>query len=179
MAENTEPKVGTETTPPVNEKKTSVDYEAEMKKLQAEIEKLKSTLSDRNSDVANWKRRYNENVDAQKQAEIAAKEKAEKEAEELEMLRKNFRITGYKSKLMEAGVDSATADLMANALPEGVSDEYFTATKNFLSNQRQAIEAETLKKQPGLSVGMPPTAADAEKERQNKLRHYMGLPPLK
>lgn len=179
MAENTEPKVGTETTLPVDEKKTSVDYEAEMKKLQAEIEKLKSTLSDRNSDVANWKRRYNENVDAQKQAEIAAKEKAEKEAEELEMLRKNFRITGYKSKLMEAGVDSATADLMANALPEGVGDEYFTATKNFLSNQRQVIEAETLKKQPGLSVGMPPAATDARKEELNKMRKAFGLPLIK
>ena len=39
------------------------------------------------------------------------------------------------------------------------------------------IESAALSKQPGLSVGAPPTAQAAEAEEMNKLRRYAGLPP--
>ncbi|MBQ1647614.1 MAG: hypothetical protein II047_03945, partial [Bacteroidales bacterium] len=94
----------------------------------------------------------------------------------LKSLLEEKRVSTYKSQLMAAGVDPETADLMAKSLPEGVSDEYFLATKSFLDNQRQKLLTESINKQPGLSVGTPPTAAQAEREEENRLRKHMGLP---
>ena len=78
---------------------------------------------------------------------------------------------------MAAGYDAETADVMAKSLPDGVNDEYFAATKAFLDAQKQAILSSAINKQPGLSVGTPPSAATAQKEEEIKMRHYFGLPP--
>ena len=80
---------------------------------------------------------------------------------------------------MTAGIDAETASVMANALPEGVSDDYFAATKAFIEAKTQSLLSESLNKQPNLSVGMPPNAAQVATEEENKLRHYFGLAPKK
>ena len=162
---------------PTEETKAETAASPEVKDLQAELEKLKRALSKSNSEAADYKRKYQSTLDETK---LAEEKRAEKEAEREQLLAtymERDRISTYKSKLMEAGVDANTADLMAKALPEGVKDEYFEATKTFLGNQRQALDIAALDKQPGLSVGMPPTSTDAKKAEDNKLRGYFGLPP--
>lgn len=164
----------TETTPPVVEEKKP-DNKAESE----EITRLKTALSRANAEAAEFKRQYKATLDEAKQKEfdLAAQRKAE--LEELEALRKEKRISSYKAKLMEAGIDAATADTMANALPEGVAESYFTATKTYLEAQKQALEAEKLRNQPGLSVGQPPTSTDAKKDEMNRMRKAFGLTPIK
>lgn len=174
MAEIDASKVNTEEKPPVVEAQKP-DNKAD----NDENIKLKAALSRANSEAAEWKRKYTATLDEAKKKELETEELRKRELAELEELRKDRRINSYKAKLMEAGIDGATADLMAKSLPEGVSEDYFTATKTFLANQRQAFEAESIKNQPGLSVGLPPTAADAKKEEMNKMRKAFGLPPLK
>ena len=174
MAEIDESKVNTEQKPPVVEA-TKPDSKAD----NDENTKLKAALSRANSEAAEWKRKYSATLDEAKRKELETEELRKKELAELEELRKDRRINSYKAKLMEAGIDGATADLMAKSLPEGVSEEYFTAQKTFIANQRQAFETENIKNQTGLSVGLPPTAADAKKEEMNKMRKAFGLPPLK
>lgn len=142
----------------------------------ADVTKLKTSLSKANSEAAEYKRLLREK---QTEAERAEADRAEREKalqDELASYRDKERISSYKAQLMSAGVDSETADLMAKSLPEGVSDEYFLATKSFLDNQRQKLLTESINKQPGLSVGTPPTAAQAEREEENLLRKHMGLP---
>ena len=78
--------------------------------------------------------------------------------------RNKERVSSYKAQLMAAGIDPDTADLMAKSLPEGVSDEYFQATKSFLDAQRKNAEIAALGKQPGLSVGTPPKGMTREDE---------------
>ena len=141
----------------------------------AEILKLKAALSKANSEAAEWKKALREKQTEQERKEAELAEQRKLELEELESLRKEKRISGYKAKLMEAGVDHATADLMANALPDGVADEYFAAVKTFNSSQRQAIETETLNKQPKLSVGTPPTGASLRTEEDAKYDRWWGL----
>ena len=65
---------------------------------------------------------------------------------------------------MTAGIDADTADLMAKQLPDGVSDEYFQATKSFLEQQRKNADIANLGKQPGLSVGQPPKGMTKDDE---------------
>ena len=151
------------------------EIEADEPDETGEIVKLKKSLSNANSEAAEYKRQLREK---QSEAERAEADRAEKERqmqEELAAYRNKERISSYKAQLMTAGIDPNTADLMAKSLPDGVSDEYFAATKTFLDNQKQALLSESLNKQPGLSVGTPPTAAQAEKETENKMRHYFGL----
>lgn len=142
----------------------------------ADVTRLKTSLSKANSEAAEYKRLLREK---QTEAERAEAERAEKDREREELLKsllEEKRVSTYKSQLMAAGVDPDTADLMAKSLPEGVQDEYFLATKSFLDNQRQKLLTESINKQPGLSVGTPPTAAQAEREEENLLRKHMGLP---
>ena len=142
----------------------------------ADVTRLKTSLSKANSESAEYKRLLREK---QTEAERAEAERAEKDREREELLKsllEEKRVSTYKSQLMAAGVDPDTADLMAKSLPEGVADEYFLATKSFLDNQRQKLLTESINKQPGLSVGTPPTAAQAEREEENLLRKRMGLP---
>lgn len=142
----------------------------------ADVTKLKTSLSKANSEAAEYKRLLREK---QTEAERAEADRAEREKalqDELASYRDKERFSSYKSRLMAAGVDPENADLMAKSLPEGVADEYFLATKSFLDNQRQKLLTESINKQPGLSVGTPPTAAQAEREEENLLRKRMGLP---
>ena len=165
MAEIDETKVATP---------TETAPKAEQPKEDPEITKLKASLSRACADAADWKRKYTATLDEAKQKELKLEEERQKESEELEALRKDKRISNYKSKLMEAGVDHATADLMANSLPDGVSEEYFNTLKAFNESQRQAMQTASLNSQPSLSVGMPPTGA-AKSAEDEKLDKIFGL----
>lgn len=142
----------------------------------ADTLRLKNALNKACEEAASYKKALREK---QSEAERAEADRAEREKalqDELASYRDRERISTYKANLMGAGIDEPTADLMAKSLPEGVSDEYFLATKSFLDNQRQKLLTESINKQPGLSVGTPPTAAQAEREEENLLRKRMGLP---
>lgn len=169
MAEIDEKTVSTEQKPPVVEEKKP-DNKAETE----EITRLKAALSKANSEAAEFRRALRERQTEQerKEAELAEQRKAE--LEELNLLRTEKRVSTYKARLMEAGIDGATADLMANALPDGVKDDYFTAVKTFNVNQRKAMDVSALNNQPGLSVGMPPSGA-AKSDLDKQLDKIFGL----
>ena len=157
------------------EKKAEVDYKAEYEKLLKEQQKLKDATDKACSEAASWKKQLR---DRQTEAERAEAERAEKEAAtlaELEKYRTESRINGYKTKLIECGYDLTTADSMAGALPEGISDDFFAKQKAFIESQKKTIEAELLNKQPGLSKGNAFTGAEAEKIEDATLRGYFGL----
>lgn len=139
-----------------------------------EIAKLKAALSKANAEAADWKRQLREKQTEQERAEAERAERERAREARIAELEAKERISNYKNKLLDATVDPATADMMANALPDGVNDEYFATLKTFLSNQRQAIEVATLNNQPGLSVGMPPTGAQ-KTEEDMKLDKIFGL----
>lgn len=142
-----------------------LNQEIEVEQIEpADVTRLKTSLSKANSEAAEYKRLLREK---QTEAERAEAERAEKDKEREELLKsllEEKRVSTYKSQLMAAGVDPDTADLMAKSLPEGVSDEYFQATKSFLDAQRKNAEIAALGKQPGLSVGTPPKGATKEDE---------------
>ena len=143
----------------------------------ADALKLKNALNKACEEAASYKKALREK---QTEAERAAADQAEKEREMQERLaayETKERISSYKAQLMAAGIDPETADVMAKSLPAGVADTYFAATKSFLDNQKQQLLSESINKQPGLSVGTPPTAAQAQKEEENRMRRFFDLPP--
>lgn len=142
-----------------------------------ELIKLKNAYNKACEEAGNYRKQLREK---QTEAERAEQERAEKDRERDELLKtllEEKRVSTYTANLMAAGYDAETAAVLAKNLPDGVSDEYFAANKAFLEKQKQAYVSESINKQPGLSVGTPPTAAQAQRDEENKMRSYFGLPP--
>lgn len=167
---------GWETLSAEDKVKALLEQEIEVEQPEpADAIRLKNALNKACEEAASYKKALREK---QSEAERAEADRAEREKalqDELASYRDKERISSYKAQLMSAGVDSDTADLMAKSLPEGVSDEYFQATKSFLDAQRKNAEIAALGKQPSLSVGTPPKGMTKEDEIVATAMKYAGL----
>lgn len=144
-----------------------------------EADKLKAALSKANSEAAEWKRQFREKQTEQERLESERKEADQKKDELIAQYEAERRVNEYTRKFVASGYDLETASKMAASLPAGVTDEYFAATKTFIEAKTKELEAAALNKQPGLTPGAPPTAGQADKDEQNKMRSWFGLPPIK
>jgi len=151
----------------------------EQEENNSEIEKLKIALSKANSQASEWKKQFRETQTEQERQAAELADAQKQMQEQLDAYKAKERVSSYANKLMAAGVDADTATTMANSLPEGVTDEYFAAYKSFIEAKIKEVESAALSRQPGLSVGAPPTSQQAEQDANNQLRHYFGLPPIK
>lgn len=154
------------------EQTEAVDYAAENTKLKAEIEKLKQATTKASADASNYKKQLQERMTAQEKADA---ERAEREAAKdarLAELEARERVSNYRAQFMANGFDEQTALDLAQILPDGVSDEFFTKQRAFLDAQRKVIEAQALNKQPDLTAGMPPSKEDIETAN---LKRWFGL----
>ena len=131
---------------------------------QSEVIKLKNAYNKVCEEAGNYRKQLREKQTEQERIEA---ERAEKDKEREELLRsllEEKRISSYKANFMAIGYDAETADVLAKNLPDGVSDEYFQATKSFLEQQRKNADIANLGKQPGLSVGQPPKGMTKDDE---------------
>jgi len=141
-----------------------------------EVEKLKRLLSKANSEAASYKEQLRAK---QTETERAAAERAEQEQkmrDELEMLRKEKRVSDYTAKCVALNMDADLAGKTANALADGDMDSVFECLKNFVDATVTRLNNEALNRQPGLSSGVPPTTNTAVKSEDDKIRQWMGLP---
>lgn len=179
--DNKEQAVAENATPETPKVPTIEELQKQISELQAEKDKLKKAMDAACSDAAkfkkdasNWQEQFKSTLDEQKRKEFETEEAHKQLLAQLSEYKAKERIATYKSKLMTAGFDEATASTMSTALPEGVEDSFFEAQKMFLDFQKQNIKTQTLNSQPSLSVGVPPTA-NSDPETDN-LRRWMGLP---
>jgi len=155
------------------------EFEAPAPKETDEVSKLKTALSKANGEAAEWKRQFREK---QTEAERAEAERAEREQaveEELRTLRRDKTVAGYVNSCLSLGYNNDLALRAAEAMADNNAAEIMACQQEFLAAKQKELEALALNKQPGLSVGAPPTASKADHEADNKLRSYFGLPPIK
>ena len=138
----------------------------------AEIEKLKASVTNASADASSWKSKFRATQDeaTRKEAERAEADEALKQ--ELAALRTEKRISSYTAKLMEVGYDAQTATSMAMNLPEGISEDFFIQQKTFLESQKQKAKTELINNQPKLSSGETLAPSNDETE---KYRKWFGL----
>ena len=155
---------------------------ARIKELEELTSKQKSAIDNACSDAskhkkeaADWQEKYKATLSEQEQKELEAKQREDQILSELGALKTEKRLASYKSKLMEAGYDAETSETMAQALPEGVTDEFFEKQKSFLEAKTQELKTQALNSQPELSSGNPPSKNDAEDADAANLRRWMGL----
>ena len=110
----------------------------------AELEKTKNALTKANGDAAEWKRKHNallseEELKRQKEAE-------DRQAimDELNTLREEKLINGYKTSYMANGYDEALADATARALANGEMDKVFANQKAFQDAHDKALKAQLM-----------------------------------
>lgn len=160
--------------------KALLDYEIEVPaKNDEDVNKLKSALSKANSEAAEWRRQYNAKLTEAERAEAERIEREKAIEDELRTLRRDKTVSGYLAQYLALGYDKDLALRAAEATADGDAATTINCQQQFLEAKTRELEAAALNKQPTLSVGAPPTAKQADLEAQNKLRGYMGLPPLK
>lgn len=138
------------------EEKLSVLEAFEYDDQSEELERQKRAVSKANSEAAEWKRKHNKLLSEEDRAKAEREEKDAQIMEELEALRKEKKLLGYKENFISNGFDKDTAEKAANALTDGDLNSFFTSLKSFFEAHDKALKAELLKK------GMKPEQGDPE-----------------
>ena len=119
----------------------------------AELEKHKNLLSKANSDVASYKKKYNALLDDDKKKQEEDKEERESMLKELEELRREKKVSDYKSKLISQSFDESLAEKAASALVDGDMDTYFACHKEHNTAFEKKLKADILKDTSTLDEG--------------------------
>ena len=113
-----------------------------------EIERLKTALSNSNSEAANYKKQLKEKMSAD---EIKAKEDAERQEKlqkDYDALVKKVAISENKAKLLSLGYDDTLATETAEAMANGELDKVFANQKKHLEAVEKKIRSDILKDTP-------------------------------
>lgn len=141
----------------------------------AETIKLKEAFNKASSEVAEYKRQLKAKETAEETAKREAAESQQKLLDELNQLRRERTASTYTAKYMEIGYDAETAKALADTLPDGLGEDFFTRQKSFLEDTIQKTKAQVLNQQPQPTSGSPLTGKQAEDLEMEKLRKWAGL----
>lgn len=105
----------------------------------------KDVFDKTSSEVAEWKRKFRAaaSEDEQKKAEQAEQMKSMQD--ELENLRKEKTVSGYKAKFIAQGYDEALAEKTATALADGDMKTVFDNNQKFLSDLTKKMEKDQMR----------------------------------
>lgn len=183
MAENTtniETENTTQTTEPKAEPTPSIDDLAkQIKELQTQLAKQKKATDNASSDAADWKKKYNSTLSEAQRAEAERIENEKRLREENEALKRDKVVAAYSNRALSLGYDADLASATAEAMANGDMDAVFNSIGQLIQTVKTKTVTENLGKQSSLSTGTPPSTNTVQLDEENKLRKWMGLPPLK
>ena len=108
-------------------------------------------------------------------AEAESKQALEDMKAELDNLKKEKTISGYKAEYLGLGYSDETAQESAVALAEGNHAKVFELQKAFIEDQKKKASANALNNQPGLTTGKGITGQDAAKAQDTQLKQWFGI----
>ena len=155
------------------------EFEAPKADESEEVKKLKTALSNANSQAADWKRQFREKQTEAERAEAERKEHEQAVEDELRTLRRDKTVSGYVAQYLALGYTQELALKAAEATADNDAATIMSCQQEYIAAKTKELEAAALNKQPTLTPGAPPTAKQAEEEATNKLRQHFGLPPIK
>lgn len=110
----------------------------------AEIEKLRKSVSDANSEAARYKKELKDKMSEEEKKQAAD---AEREAHYAELERK-INVSEHKAKFLEVGFDADSAQTTAEALCDGKLDVLFANLDAFKTNLEKKFKADLVNKTP-------------------------------
>lgn len=117
--------------------------------------KLKTSLTNANSDAANWKKKYQETLSEEEQKRIAQQEEYNALVKERDSLKKDKTISEHYANLIALGYDDALAKETASAMYDNDYQKVYDNQKVFIKAQNEKIKAEAMKKNPTPPAGDP------------------------
>lgn len=140
-----------------------------------EIAKLRSALDKATSEAASYKKALREKQTAEEAQAAADAEEHQRMVDELNTLRQEKTVAGYRASFMELGFDAETAGKTAEALNSGDFATVFANNKALIEANKKAAETAALDKQPTLTNGNPATASTPTDSFTAELRRFAGL----
>lgn len=160
--------------------KSLLDYEIKVPETDdKETARLKTALSNANSQAAEYKRLLREKQTEAERAEAERKEREAAVEEELRTLRRDKTVSGYIAQYLALGYNKELALKAAEATADNDAATIMSCQQEYLAEKTKELEAAALNKQPTITAGSPPTAQAAEADAYNKMRKAWGLPPIK
>ena len=133
---------------------------AKVKELEAEIAKLRQSVTNASADASEWKKKFNASEDALKarmtEQERAEKERAEANAAmqtELETLRKERNIANFKAQFVSIGFDETLSQETAEAMNGGDTAKVFEGIRKFIAVHDKQMEEKAIMNNPTLPGG--------------------------
>ena len=148
---------------PEQQPRGSVVSKAQFDKVSSELAAVKKQLRGKLSE------------DEQKELDRQAQQEA-MEAE-LNALRRDKTLAGYKASYLSQGYDEALAEEAATAMVDGDMETVFAAMKKNAVAAEKALRAKILKDTPVPPADDDPTNEQKKQEEMKKLRNYFGLSP--
>lgn len=110
-----------------------------------DLQRYKDAVTRANREAAEMKRKYQETLSKDEQAEAQKKEEFERMQTELEALKKERTIAAHKADFLGLGYDDELAAASAQALTDGKMDVVFANQKKYLEAHDKALKAELMK----------------------------------
>lgn len=133
---------------------------ARVKELEAEIAKLKQSVTNASADASSWKKQFKEADEALKakmsEEERAEKERAEAQAAmqtELETLRNERNIANFKAQFVSIGFDETLSQETAEAMNSGDTAKVFDGIRKFIATHDKEMAEKAIMNNPTLPGG--------------------------
>lgn len=150
--ENTETK-------PVDD--TTAELEKRNKQLEAEIAKLKQSVTNASADASKWKKEAQaKNDELQSRMTEEEKAKAQQEAayaamqEKLTALEAERNVANFKAQFVSMGFEGDLAQETAEALNTGETAKLFDGIRRFIESHDKALKAQSLMNNPTIQGGV-------------------------
>ena len=127
------------------------------------------------SELAAVKKQLRGKMTEDEQKEYERQAKQEEMETELNTLRREKALAGYKSSYLAQGYDEQLAEEAATAMVDGDMDTVFAVMKKQSVNAEKAMRAKILKETPVPPASDNPDEETKKKEEAKKLRGYFGL----
>ena len=130
----------------MTEEEISAALEGKKSSSEAEMNRLKNTLTKANSEAAEWKKKVREYQTDEEAKAAAQKEEFEKIMQENADLKRAANISDKKAKLISLGYDEKAADETAVAMIDGDLEKVIANQAVFLEAQKKNAVADQMRK---------------------------------
>lgn len=128
------------------------------------------------SELAAVKKQLRGKMTEDEAKELERQQHQEEMETELNTLRREKALAGYKASYLSQGYDEQLAEEAATAMVDGDMETVFAVMKKQSVNAEKAMRAKILKETPVPPASDDPNDEKKKQEEQKKLRGYFGLP---
>lgn len=114
----------------------------------SELEKLKSQISNKNSEISEWKKKHNALLDEDQRRQLEIEDTINELKKRNEVLERSQSVSDYKAGLLEAGFAPEEASNAAEKLADGNIKGFFENLMNFRGSMEKTIKANLIRQNP-------------------------------